>query len=372
MMANSAFGKSKPNRKHFTFLSLLFALSLLLLLGACTSIPVKEFGGYRDAVTKARTAAENILTDYAAALAQKQALDKKQNQQPVEPSRPAMFDPSTTDGTSAVDQIAVRFQAWEVIGKYNDALTNLAEGKSAEQVGAAVDGLVHSLSQSPLTELSAISSQITPFLGPLKTLLAEADQEALRERYFEALKAGLPLIKDDFIGLLKKDTKIMFEVRYGLNNLEYQGIVDKVSDAKRRFDKLSSQYVLSDNIRKMREQITNALAKLPKGNNGQPAVNPPSNTTGTTALTPASESQMETLKEDVVNQVDLALQKNKELFAYRDTLTAYVNLLNQMANSIQTLQVAAETGNAPSLPSDDVLKAVIDLRRTYLTYRESK
>lgn len=375
LTAFSVCRPSKPNLAyliHSTSLNLLIGLCLLLSLGACTAIPTKEFGSYRDAVSKARTAGEDVLTDYAAARAESQALKKKKNPKPEEPSRPALFVPSASDGESAIDHIAVRFQAWEVVAKYNEALTSLAEGKSIGQVGTTVDGLVHSLSQSPLTELSTVASQITPFLGPLKTLLAEAEQEALRKRYFEALKSGLPLIKNDFIGLLKKDAAIMFEVRFGLNDLEYQRIVDKVSDAKRNFDNLSSHYPLSDDIRRRRDEIRTALAKLPKDDSGNPAVNPPSNTSGADAVTPASESQMESLKNEALKQVDLALQKNKELFAYRDVLTAYVGILNQMASSIQSLQVAAETGKAPSLPSDEVLKAVISLRQTYLTYKENK
>lgn len=374
----SAFSICRPNKPswvyliHLTSLNLLIGLCLLLSLGACTAIPTKEFGNYRDAVSKARAAGEDILTDYAAARAENQVLKKKKNPKPEEPSRPALFVSSISDGESAIDHIAVRFQAWEVVAKYNEALTSLAEGKSIGQVGTAVDGLVHSLSQSPLTELSAVASQITPFLGPLKTLLAEAEQEALRKRFFEALKAGLPLMKNDFISLLKKDSEVMFEVRFGLNDLEYQRIVDKISDAKRNFDNLSSRYPLSDDIRQKREEIRVALARLPKDDSGQPAVNTPSNTSGADSVTPASSSQMESLKNEVLKQVDIALRKNKELFAYRDVLTAYVGLLNKMASSIQYLQEAAETGKSPSVPSDAVLKAVIELRQTYLTYKENK
>lgn len=342
------------------------------LLMACTSVPVKEFASYREAVDKARAAAEVVLTDYSAALAEQRVLMAARK--PEQPKRPGAFDPMTAGGDGAnLDYVAVRYQAWAIIGKYNDALASLAEGRSAADVGGAVDGLVNSLSQSPLAEAKEFATALAPFLGPLKVLLAEADKEASRQRFLAGLKTGLPLIKDDLIALLRKDSQLMAEVRFGLNDLQYERSLDRVNDAKRRFDVLSSNYASTEEVRQMQAEIAAALAKLPRDSTGKAApVRSPAKSGNQEAVTAAVLAELESQRTQTLNEIAGAMRINDTLVAYYGVLGAYVKLLNKMAGSTGQLLQAAETGQKFVLPSDELLKAVIALRQSYMTYADKK
>jgi hypothetical protein len=342
------------------------------LLVACTSVPVKEFASYREAVDKARAAAEVVLTDYSAALAEQRVLMAARK--PEKPKRPGAFDPMTAGGDGAnLDYVAVRYQAWAIVGKYNDALASLAEGRSAADVGGAVDGLINSLNQSPFAEAQEFATALAPFLGPLKVLLAEADKEASRQRFLAGLKTGLPLIKDDLIALLKKDSQLMAEVRFGLNDLQYERSLDRVNDAKRRFDRLSINYASTEEVRQMQAEIAAALAKLPRDSDGKSApLRSPAKSGSQEAMTAAVLAELESQRTQTINEIAGAMRVNDALLAYYDVLGAYVKLLNKMAASTGQLFQAAETGQKFVLPSDELLKAVIALRQSYLTYAEKK
>jgi DNA repair exonuclease SbcCD ATPase subunit len=240
-------------------------------------------------------------------------------------------------------------------------------------VGGAVDGLINSLSQSPLAEAQEFATALAPFLGPLKVLLAEADREASRQRFLAGLKTGLPLIKDDLIALLKKDSQLMAEVRFGLNDLQYERSLDRVNDAKRRFDRLSSNYAPTEEVRQMQSEITAALAKLPRDSDGKAApLRSPAKSGSQEAMTAAVLAELESQRTQALNEIAGAMRVNDALLAYYDVLGAYVKLLNKMAASTGQLFQAAETGQKFVLPSDELLKAVITLRQSYLTYAEKK
>ena len=210
MMKSKAFkhqwldAASRIQFRQYTchLIALVLAGGVSIALSGCTTVPAKEFGGYRDAFGKARGAAEEILTDYAAARVEFQE-QKKKKSKPAKPGRPAPLTDSIDAFDNAnIDHIAIRIQAWDAIAKYNEALARLAEGRSTAEVATAVDGLVSSLSQSPLSELTQFASQVTPFLGTLKALLTEAESEAARQRFYSGLRSGMPLIKQQFINLL--------------------------------------------------------------------------------------------------------------------------------------------------------------------------
>ena len=299
------------------------ALVCSIVLMGCTVLPVKEFSNYREAVGKAREAGETVLTDYSAALAEQSALQATRKS--GQPMRPGAIDPLTlATGSATLDYVAVRYQAWAVVGKYNEALVSLAEGRSASGVAAAVDGLVNSLSQSPFSQATELASAAAPFLGPLKVLLEEADKEMSRQRFLAGLKTGLPLINEKLIPLLSKDVQLMAEVRFGLNDLQYQRALDRVNDARRPFDTLRNNYAPNDNIRRMNERVSEALAKLPRDSDSKPAAVP--------SLIPRAPAQPGTAPGEITAAV----------VTFKEPATPTV--LAQL--ELQQVRILAETANA--------------------------
>jgi hypothetical protein len=64
------------------------------------------------------------------------------------------------------------------------------------------------------------------------------------------------------------------------------------------------------------------------------------------------------------------LAKDAELDAYREVLSAYVGLLNQLERSMHALQVAAEQAQ-PGIPQGaDLERTVILLRQAYIAYKD--
>jgi hypothetical protein len=335
---------------------------------ACTSVPVHEFASFREAVDKARAAAEVVLTDYSAAVAEQRVL--MSTRKPDQHKGAGAFDPMTAGGDGAnLDYVAVRYQAWAIVGKYNDALATLDERPSTVDVGDAVDGLVNSLSQSPLAEAQEFVTALAPFLGPLNELLAEADKQASRQRFLAGLKTGLPLIKDDLIALLKKDSQLMAEVRFGLNDILYERSLDRFNEAKRQFDSLSSNYAPTEEVRRMQAEIAAALAKLPRDSDGKAApLRSPAKSGSQEAVTAAVLAELEWQRTQTINEIAGAMRVNDTLLAYYDVLGAYVKLPNKVAANKGQLFRAAESGQKFVLPSDKLLKAVITLWQSYLTY----
>ncbi|MBU2628355.1 MAG: hypothetical protein KKE61_07050, partial [Proteobacteria bacterium] len=138
-------------KQYFIVLFIIFAFF------SCTTLPTKEFSSYKEAFKNARTAGEQVLLDYSVALKEHQEntaerLSKEKVNRTIE--RPDTFDPikSASDKVK-MDDIQIRIQAWGVIERYNDVLSRLAEGKSVNEVAAAADGLVTSLSNFPLEEI---------------------------------------------------------------------------------------------------------------------------------------------------------------------------------------------------------------------------
>ena len=125
------------------FIASVFVVSML---SSCATIPTKEFASYKDAFKSARDSSEQVLVDYAAAKKEEDInkADAAVKELPRDIIRPTNFDPVqvASDDFKSVDAIEVRMKAWDVVARYNDALTLLAEGKSVQEVAAATEGLI--------------------------------------------------------------------------------------------------------------------------------------------------------------------------------------------------------------------------------------
>ena len=83
-------------------------------------------------------------------------------------------------------------------------------------------------------------------------------------------------------------------------------------------------------------------------------------------------AEVESQRTQTLNEIAGAMRVNDALVAYYGVLGAYVKLLSKMAGCTGQLFQAAETGQTFVLPSDELLKAVIALRQSYMTYAEKK
>ena len=65
--------------------------------------------------------------------------------------RVATFDASSASRPTAADAVAVRMQAWDVVARYNDLLTDLAEGKVRQRACRGSRRIVRQLAAFPVS-----------------------------------------------------------------------------------------------------------------------------------------------------------------------------------------------------------------------------
>jgi hypothetical protein len=351
------------------------ALLLAALTAACTTIPQREFATYRDTFTKARTAGETVVLDYGVAVAQFEEIKaRRMAAKPEQRRRGAPFDPAAEAKKSApVDHVLVRMQAWDVVARYNDLLTALAEGKPADELAAAVDGLSASLNNFPLKAIAASAAEVSGYLAPLRALALEAAREHSRRQFVEAVGKGAPLINDKFIVLLREDAADFYRVRAGLNDLEIAALAESANATGVQLGELAASFQASREADAAIAAFNADVEKLPVLAGGVRLVAPvkPAQR-GTAALTPEAKAQLASLAQDGRAQLARVAATDDEINAYRQVLIAYLALLNELERSLRNLQLAAEQAQ-PAIPSAAELeRAVILLREAYMAYQDKR
>lgn len=371
---------------------LAFVLPFLTVI-ACTSVPIREFTSYRQAFTDARAAGEQVLFDYSAAVREYELEKKQLAGDSAESSttsgnqndRSTNMDSSPAAANPAeLADVAVRIRAWDVVQRYNDVLLNLAEGKSAAQVSAAVDGLMQSLATFPLEDIATAVSRVSPYVGVLKELLALGEYERSRRKFVAAVKEGAPLIgvpirqnpasEDDttfqsFLKLLRDDAKNFYNIRKGLNDLAYDRIVDQAADLRRQYRILISDYKSSVDL----ENLTTAVNEQLKAVSlSAIELTQEEKEKATAAYTPIVYSQLVQLKEQIGAKVDAARKKTVELSNYKTMANAYVKLIDQVSTSLLDLLTAVEKNLKTTPPISELVPVYIQLRQAIYIYRDSR
>lgn len=352
-------------------------LATAIVACGCTTVPTKEFSTYQDTFAEARAAGQEVLLDYGASAKQlDERIAKRAAANPKPKERGQPFDPQAIAQKAAgVDHIAVRMKAWDVVARYNDLLSALAEGRSADELAAAADGLSTSLGSFPVAAISTSWAEIGGYLAPLKPLALEAVREKSRRDFIAAVGKGGPLITDKLIQLLRDDAKNFYQVKFGLNELEYQPAVDAVSEARNHFAMLANQFQAAPEIYVELSGLNAAIARLPVQRVGTSTVKALDGLTlkpvaGAAQISPEGLAQLRSLRADASALVDRASASDAELDAYQEVLTTYVGLLNQLEQSMRALEAAALQAQ-PGIPqAADLQRTVILLREAYITYKD--
>jgi hypothetical protein len=354
--------------------SVALLLVAAIVAAGCTTIPGKEFATYKDTFAKARSAGETVVLDYGVAVSQFEEIKaKRAAAKPVQKKRGEPFDPNAVSrNLAAVDHVLVRMKAWDVVARYNDLLTALAEGKSAEELAGAVDGLSASLNAFPLKAIAASAAEVSAYLAPLRALALEAAKEHSRRQFIEAVGRGAPLINDKFLQLLRDDAGDFYRVRAGLNDLEIAALAETANATGARLAELTAAFQANREADAAIAAFNTEVERLPVLSGGARLVSPvkvPAQR-GAAPMSTEAKAHMTSLAQDAKAQLGQVAAKDDELTAYRQVLVAYLALLNQLEQSLRGLQMAAEQAQ-PSIPQGaDLERAVILLREAYMAYKD--
>lgn len=346
------------------------ALCTLALMTACTTLPEKEFSSYKETFAQARSAGEQVLMDYGAAVSDyNDAVAQDEVANPTARPRPASFTAAEAQHQpDHVDHIGVRMKAWEVVARYNDLLTALAEGKGADQLLGALDGFSDSLGAFPVAAVKLATAQVQAYLAPLRPLLKDALREKSRRDFVAAVAKGAPIIEGNFLDLLRADAEDFYRVRKGLNDLEYRPLLSDVRARTRRIAKALPEIAKPDELVEPVQKFNARLAALPLNADSKAPIALLELDLNAVGSQP-SAGLLEALDEAAA-ACDKALAKNEALHAYRDVLVAHVALLDQLGQSLAALRVAAEQAQ-PTIPrGEDLRRKVIMLREAYIAFKD--
>lgn len=232
------------------------ALALFALFSGCTAVPTAEYASYTEAYSNVKDESEKLLVELSAAFnldaqikQDKQAADKKVASRPF-----PMEATGANSENPGEEDILVRRKALELISLYNTTLSDLAAGKSPEQVSASANSLITGLNSFG-SLVGAGSGASIPFVNEVSTLigtLVQKLQEAQNRALFvDAMRAGAPILSKLF-AQLQLDANEIYHIR--------------ALDAEKRT--LAVQIDIANNIGQM---LTVAKAGKPAANDTEKA-----------------------------------------------------------------------------------------------------
>ncbi len=193
------------------------ALLVATLHSGCR-IHHQEFASYKEAFAQARAAGEEVLLDFDVQRREAERLETRAVPAPAQ----------------AGDAIVLRFLAWDVLARFNDALTALAEGKSREEVGSAVNAFLEALRRVPVKKVAEAAGRATPFSPAIEIVLAELERAVQYHRFREAVAKGAE-IEPVYTGLLLADSANFRNVAVELERAGSLRHIDRIADHARRF-----------------------------------------------------------------------------------------------------------------------------------------
>ena len=348
-----------------------------LVSAGCASIPQTEFNTYRDAFDQARTAGQEVLLDVSVAEAeciQRALCAEKNASQDGKPSTatpkvalPYQRTYQSISIAASGENIAIseRIRAFEVISRYNQILTDLAEGKSVAQVSKSANVLVEALT-------SIVG--LTPALGNLFSNLAVAFEKARsREEFVRAIRAGEKPISNIF-AFLAADIPSYYEIRRILvekdRNLVLTRLSTRVQVAEATVLGLSlpTNSEWKDDWKAHQSAINDELKKmggLPSGGRSYAEFK----FSGKGEWNNLTSQQMAGVTNEVAKDVRDYLAIVEKINTYFALLQKYERLLDATKQAMIKLRLAVDSPQDFGTQFEDMFQMALLVRRDFIKYR---
>lgn len=218
-----------------TLLLRLFAVPLLVALGACDSVPKAEFKTYADAFDEVKQASEQYLTEYALAKAERAKTAPGAAEPASDYPTPQELRQRVVDRGPDSD-IRERRRALEAVVRYNGVMLALAEGKSAQEVASGIGSLIAAVQSVGALIGAGVPGLPGSAVALASRFLAELQKADNRAQFVEALKVGEPLIQG-ILALLKEDAIDIYTIRFGSGE---QQIGNRLTTIRRMIAQMTS------------------------------------------------------------------------------------------------------------------------------------
>lgn len=351
----------------------LIAIVIVTGLNSCATIPEREFSDYLETFVEVRKASELVLLDYAAAKKEKLALDQQQNGIPYL-RQPAFQTNQLMLPEDSIDDVAIRFKAWEIVDSYNQALINLIAGKPPETKDKTKDLLRNIVGLSGKAVVSA-ASNVSPAFAALNGIATELGKIYEQDKTLDVLIAVSPIISSQLIADMRKDAAMFYRVRYGLNNYQYQQINSKIARKIADFIKLANSVPRASRNKKVLpiiKTLNDDLAMIAQTPTGARFKEITLNSRFGKNTNPQTIAQLTSLKDQILLLTEQAKQQDKALDAYRQMLTVYAYMLTELEFQLKlTLQVAQQQQSVETLVENNFSKTALRMRQAYLYYQNN-
>lgn len=206
----------------------------LLMLTACASIPVDTVRSYADSFEQARKAGDLLLDEISPIVS---GGERSDSCAPSPLGFPQCFDPRVALGDGSIREnedmsIRARRDALEAVTIYNKLLVELVEGRTVEGSDARIDqlaGLAKKLGELGVVTTSRLSALVVPGAAFLKDLADRLDSARASEAVRNAIIESEADIRELLV-LMTGDTPIMFAIFRDARQID---LVRHESDKKR-------------------------------------------------------------------------------------------------------------------------------------------
>jgi len=360
------------------YISAIFVLILLALLWGCVTIPTQQFEAYKNAFDDVRASGEEVLLDYGIAKSDyKKRLDAENVNEQLDEPDPLSFDAGAVIETEPLDDVGVRMHAWNVLAKYNEALTVVAQGGSPAEISAAVDGLTEALNEFPIEAIGDLAEDIVPIAGVAKAALEIIERTIAAGRFIESVQSVYPEI-NKFLNLLESDAQNFYNIRRGLRDLDYDRLMDRIfddlisiRDISKDFnnpDETGSEEAISKTL-VLIEKVNNTLESIPEWSKDNFLVLSQFENRKYTEL---AYSQFLELSNSIERLSTEAKTLNDQLLAYRAMLIQYVKMIQQTRRSLKAVIMAIEQNRQPEAVAQNMFDVTLKLKRAIAEYKKAR
>lgn len=355
-------------------------ISTILLLAGCFHIPKREFSQYKQTFAQVHTTAGDILLDFDQAL--KKAKERQAAQEQGEDA-PAVRPPYPADlkafeakrGGEKLDDIEVRRRALQVITQYNDLLTQLAEGKSAQEVKSSASGLVNAVGKfvtiaggSGVPGLSAIATIVS-------TLAELVEKARTRAEFSRAVREGRPVI-EKIIDALIEDRRDHYGLRFNLAQEERLLILDEITIRIRLIlgfvASLGPSRQDGPNVSDAEKDL-NSVLKPVRGEIGEYPIRlklaPAS--ARTPPFTEGADERTQASILEIKEQVEKYENNVKQMQALGRALVEYGKLLERTKTALATLEKMLDKPQDISIVAEELARAAFSVKRNLETLRSA-
>lgn len=355
-------------------------ISTILLLAGCFHIPKREFSQYKQTFAQVHTTAGDILLDFDQALKKAKerqaAQEQGQDARPVRPPYPADLEAfEAKRGDEKLDDIEVRRRALQVITQYNDLLTQLAEGKSAQEVKSSASGLVNAVGKfvtiaggSGVPGLSAIATIVS-------TLAELVEKARTRAEFSRAVREGRPVI-EKIIDALIEDRGDHYGLRFGLAQEERLLILDEITIRIRLIlgfvASLGPSRQDGPNVSDAEKDL-NSILKPVRGEIVEYPIRlklaPAS--ARTAPFTEGADERTQASILEIKEQVEKYENNVKQMQALGRALVEYGKLLERTKTALATLEKMLDKPQDISIVAEELARAVFSVKRNLETLRSA-